>query len=74
MKSRSEFQVGDRVRLNSLGKSRARNTPETGKVVNLPGGLSVEVIFDGNRTPTRIHRSYIEAERDVAAVKPILPR
>jgi hypothetical protein len=61
-----QFRVGDRVRLSELGKSGAPRTKvQTGVVFSVPvGGRSVQVIFDGNRQPTRIHRSYIELDSD----------
>ena len=61
-----QFRVGDRIRLSELGKSAApRAKVHTGVVVSVPdGGMSVGVIFDGNRQPTRIHRSYIELDSD----------
>jgi hypothetical protein len=64
-----QFRVGDRVRLSELGKSGAPRTKvQTGVVFSVPepsvGGISVQVIFDGNRQPTRIHRSYIELDSD----------
>jgi hypothetical protein len=65
----AQFRVGDRVRLSELGKSGAPRTKvQTGVVFSVPepsvGGMSVQVIFDGNRQPTRIHRSYIELDAD----------
>jgi hypothetical protein len=63
----TSFQVTDRVRLSELGKKRApRARALTGAIVNIPrqksGGQTVEVLFDGNSRPTRIHRSYIEID------------
>jgi hypothetical protein len=60
------FQVGDRVRLSELGKSRApRVRVQTGSVVKLPtskSGRAIGVLFDGNKLPTLVHRTYIERE------------
>ena len=61
----TDFRVGDRVRLSELGKSRAPRTRiQTGRVVKLPksksGGTAIGVLFDGNKLPTRLHRTYIE--------------
>ena len=61
------FKTGDRVRLSALGISRnKKGRPETGTVVIVPkrglGGRSLEVLFDGNKEPTRIHMSYIQKE------------
>ena len=61
-----DFKVGDRVQLSELGRSRYRETSRIGTVIKIPkpgsGGGSVEVLFDGNKQPTRIHHSYIELE------------
>jgi hypothetical protein len=56
------YQVGDRVKLSELGKSRLPNAvAELGVVTALPKGKrSVWVRFDGNKSSTRIHASYIE--------------
>jgi hypothetical protein len=61
------FQLGDRVRLSELGRSRApRSQGKVGRIVKIPksrSGLRIfEVLFDGNKLPTRLHRSYIERE------------
>ena len=63
------FQIGARVRLNKLGKSRSpRILAETGEVIKLPkpgsGGRAVSVLFDGNKLTTRLHRSYLELDCD----------
>lgn len=61
-----EFQVGDRVRLSELGKSRTPRTKSRGTVVRIPGWTaaqgSVQVLFDGNKEPTKMHRSYLEID------------
>jgi hypothetical protein len=59
------LELGDRVRLTELGVSRSPKTrTRTGIVVALPkhesGGASIGVLFDGNKRPTTLHRSYIE--------------
>jgi hypothetical protein len=56
------FEVGDRVKLSELGKSRStKATKEFGVVAGIPrGGWSVRVLFDGNIEPTQLHISYIE--------------
>jgi hypothetical protein len=64
-----QFRVGDRIRLSALGKSGAPRTKvQTGVVVRIPepssGGRSVQVMFDGNKLPTQIHRSYVELDDD----------
>jgi len=53
--------IGVRVRMSVLGASRcARLAKKTGTIV---GGSvyvnSVSVLFDGNRSPTTIHREYV---------------
>ena len=61
--SSPELHIGARVRLTELGKSRSpRIRIHTGSIVGLPqqGKKSVQVLFDGNRVPTRLHLSYIE--------------
>lgn len=62
-----ELKPGDRVRLNELGASRsAKIRARTGTVVVLSSrSTSVGVLFDGNKRPTTIHRSYLE--RDAAS-------
>ena len=61
-----EFQVGDRVRLSELGKSRTPRTKSHGTVVRIPRWTgtpgSVQVLFDGNKEPTKMHRSYLEID------------
>jgi hypothetical protein len=56
------FEVGDRVKLSELGKSRSpKATAAFGVVAGIPrGGRSVRVLFDGNNEPTQLHTSYIE--------------
>lgn len=58
-----ELKPGDRVRLSALGRQRAPRTKgEFGAVVSIRSRSSVEVCFVGNKMPTRIHRSYLEAD------------
>ena len=69
-----ELELGDRVRLSELGVSRSRRIKVcTGVVLALPkhesGGGSIGVLFDGNKQPTRLHRSYIEPDDDGAKAK-----
>ncbi len=59
---KSNLSIGVRVRMSALGASRcARLAKKTGTIV---GGSvyanSISVLFDGNRTPTTIHREYVE--------------
>jgi hypothetical protein len=61
-------RVGDRIRLSALENRRTENQSPTGVVVRIPepssGGRSVQVMFDGNKLPTQIHRSYVELDDD----------
>jgi len=65
MPSEIYLNTGDRVRLTELGISRCpRIKVRTGSIVALPrygsGSATVRVLFDGNRVPTTLHRSYLE--------------
>jgi len=59
------FQVGDRVRLSELGKSRIRSGSTTGTIVGRGSSRvsaeSVRVRFDGRKTARRVHFTYLEA-------------
>ena len=66
-----ELKPGDRVRLNELGVSRSpRIKVRTGVLVAFSGrrngAASIGVLFDGNKRPTTIHRSYLERDDDKA--------
>lgn len=58
------FQVGDRVRLSEIGKSRVRPRSPIGTIVgrgSLRGSAeSVRVKFDGLKTVRRLHFTYLE--------------
>jgi len=55
------FKRGDRVKLSELGKSRSHARAEFGTVTSvLKSGRSIWVLFDGNKRPTPVHKSYIE--------------
>lgn len=60
------LKVGDRVRLNSLGKARSPRTVPTGQIVSIhsrkSGYGSVCVLLDGLSSPRRIHSSYLDLE------------
>lgn len=59
--------VGERVQLSGIGKARfPRAEIEQGSVVGVPkyGGRWVQVIFDGNTQPTKVHPSYVEPAPD----------
>jgi hypothetical protein len=58
-----DLYLKDRVRLNERGRVLfKKGHSRTGAVVSLPkpGGGSVGVLFDGNKQPTRIHRTCLE--------------
>ena len=66
-----ELKLVDWVRLSELGASRSPKIGvRTGAVVAPSGrksrGEFVGVLFDGNKRPTTIHRSYIERDDDNA--------
>ena len=54
----TSFKVGDRVQLNELGRSRnKRMRVQTGTVVKISApaiSSAIDVLFDGNKKPTRI--------------------
>jgi hypothetical protein len=56
------FSIGERIRISALGASRCpRLAGKTGKVVGRSIYInSVSVLFDGNRSPSTIHRDYVE--------------
>jgi hypothetical protein len=58
----TELKRGKRVRLSTLGKQRSPKVKvHTGILVGMSRrGGAVLVLMDGNRTPTTLHRSYIE--------------
>jgi hypothetical protein len=69
---KSDLSVGVRVRMSALGALRcARLANKTGTIV---GGSvyvnSVSVLFDGNRSPSTIHREYVEVIRPALETTP----
>jgi len=61
------FKVGERVRLSEEGLTRrgSRGGGYQGVVVGLVrGSMSVRVLFDGYKTPARLHTKYLEVDRD----------
>jgi hypothetical protein len=60
------FKIGERVRLSELGRQRFRHPSD--KPATVVGysriGSAVNVIFDGNKSATSLHASYLEAERE----------
>ena len=66
-----ELKRGNPVRLSELGASRSSKIRvRTGAVVALfsrkSRSESVGLLFDGNKRPTTLHRSYIERDDDNA--------
>jgi hypothetical protein len=60
-KSARSYEIGDRVKLSDFGKSRSPKLAGLAVVVAIPRGTkSAWVRFDGNKTPTPLHASYIE--------------
>jgi hypothetical protein len=58
-----QFCVGQRVRLSELGRQRTpRAKTQTGTIVVLPTASSVYILFDENKRPTKLHRSYAELD------------
>jgi ribosomal protein L21E len=59
---RVSFKVGDRVKMSALGSDRSPQL--SGKVGTVIGvrrnSSSVFIRFDGNKTPTTIHRDYVD--------------
>ncbi len=56
------FKVGDRVRLSAAGRTRRpRKTQNSGLVVGYSeNGVVVRIVFDGQKTPSRLHASLLE--------------
>jgi len=58
------FQIGDRIRLSALGRSRmTRIRSATGKVVGFGRSeTTIRIVFDGSNYPVSIHSSYLERD------------
>jgi hypothetical protein len=60
----NQFQVGDRVRLSELGRARFPSRRTALGTISVEkrrtDGNSVRVLFDGSKTPARLHESLIE--------------
>jgi hypothetical protein len=60
-----DFRVGQQVRLIELGIARTtRAAARTGTVAGLPAASTIDVLFHGNKRPTKLHRSYLELDHD----------
>jgi hypothetical protein len=64
MDDHEELKPGTRVRLSTLGKKRCpKMTRQTGVVVaKVDQSDAFRVLMDGNKDPSTLHRSYLEAE------------
>ena len=55
------FQVGQRVRLSSLGAERCPRTKgDVGRISAKGSGHSYYVLFDGSKSARQLHRTYID--------------
>ncbi len=61
-KANRPFKVGDRVQLSASGRSlRPRKTRSSGVVAGYSeNAVVVRVVFDGQKTPSRLHASLLE--------------
>ena len=66
MKPPYQFQLGERVQLSKLGRSRSmKMKSHVGTIVSIVGGTGrgrIYVLIDGNKEPSALHHSYIEPE------------
>ena len=58
----TNIPIGARVCLNELGKTKTRMKSDRGMVLSRTKGNGFYVLMDGNKTPTILHRTYIELE------------
>lgn len=58
----TQIPLGARVCLNDLGKTKTRMKSDRGTVVSRTKGNGFYVLMDGNKTPTILHRTYIDLE------------
>ena len=70
------FNVGDRVQLSASGRSlRPRKTRSSGVVAGYSeNGVVVRVVFDGQKTPSRLHASLLELVSVASAAGDLLPK
>jgi hypothetical protein len=66
---KSDFSLGDRVKLSALGERRCpRLAGKSGTVVGRSIYVnSVAVLFDGNKSPRTFHGAYLEAVKEHVA-------
>jgi hypothetical protein len=61
------FNVGDRVQLSVLGRSRSPHMHTAGVVVSVSRtGTMYMVLLDGRVRPVQLHWSYLEADAGTA--------
>lgn len=59
-----QIPIGARVRLNDIGKTKTRMKSDRGTVVSRTKGSGFYVLMDGNKTPTILHRTYIDLDEN----------
>lgn len=65
--AQNSFASGDRVKLSTLGIARSPKLKSfAGIIIGKTRGDGYYVLLDSNRTPTTLHRSYLERD-DVAS-------
>jgi hypothetical protein len=58
-----DLKIGDRVRLTSYGEQcNAGLKTRTGIIKGRTRGNGYYVLMDGNKTASRLHRSFLEAD------------
>jgi hypothetical protein len=69
------FKVGDRVRLSAFGRTRRpRKTRNSGLVIGYSeNGVVVRVVFEGHKTPSRLHASLLELVSVAGAARDLPP-
>lgn len=62
---RKPYQIGDRIRLSALGKSRMlRGKDKRGQIVGFGQTENIiRVHFEGLDRPMSVHRSYVEPDK-----------
>jgi hypothetical protein len=63
----ADLKLGMRVRLTARAARRSRFKTRSGVVRGRTRGNGYYVLLDGNKTTSRLHRSYLEIENDFAA-------
>lgn len=60
----TNIPIGARVCLTDLGRSKTRLKSDRGKVLSRTKGNGFYVLMDGNKTPTILHRTYIDLDEN----------